>query len=784
MAWAGLFLAITPMLVRASTNATTLPSWDLDPLLYPLVATSLTPLASMLCDAVSLLGAAMLLIGASRSGIRPHVPTLLLTLIGGFAVVLHGWGAFGAVNGTLGNQRIGSAWLSAMAVASALWHAAQDARLRRTAVGVALGFVVVLALLGAVQVLITHRQTVADYLADPDRMLAAHGWSPDSPMAKSFVRRLMQPEATGWFGLSNVYATFAAAAAVAGLGLAWASIRREVRDGKAIVGSVMLSLAGIAGLWFAHSKGGYVAAGAGLGALVALHVLARRPSTLTRRAAGAVGLAAIIGPILLILVRGQIGERVSELSLLFRSFYIEAATKVFAANPVLGVGPDGFQRAFTAAKPALCPEEVSSPHGIVFDWTATLGAFGLAWVCLLARWAWSAGSSSISEVGGTTATLDRASTRVLLVIPAAATIAAAFIEVALTTPDMALIRIGGLVLWCATAWMIAHAATEGAACRVALAGAAIAAIAHAQIDVAASLVSSVGLWAVLVVLAATPIGSFAPATVRHGGSSRVLLAAAAVCGALALLVGIAAGTSVRRWEQQLAAAADVVRPLAEFTDRLRSLPRPETSAPGSDSIEVIVRDLGNAIGRPVATTPASVNAAMQELEGRLLPKAAKELAAAFETEPTDRRVLREASRLHLRLAERAFADGHEQVARGHWQRAIDVLRLTGPAADGTIPPSSSDWHWLASVHEHAAGLTRDANELRAAIETRLRIVPLDPYNLDNARRIFRDAQKLGDQPLVREWAMRCLELDGYMRLDRETRGLSTAERDEIAQAAK
>jgi hypothetical protein len=501
-----------------------------------------------------------------------------------------------------------------------------------------------------------------------------------------------------------------------------------------------------------------------------------------------IGLAAIVGPIALILIRGQIGERIGELSLLFRSFYIEAAVKIFGAHPVLGVGPDGFQRAFTVAKLALCPEEVSSPHGIVFDWTATLGVFGLAWVCLLGRWAWGAGASPMAAVSQVVEPVDRSSTRVLLVIPAAATIAAAFVETAMTTPEMALIRIGGLVLWCVAAWAIARAVTGGVGCRVALAGAAIAAIAHGQIDVAGSLAASVWLWAVMIVLAAAPavepeLVTRTPSAIWRPG--RLFVTGAGVCGVMAAVVGYAALVPVRAWETHLDHAADTVRPLAEFTERLQAAQRRDPSSSAlTESIDVIVRDLGAAVGHSVTPTSESVNGAMQELEGRLLPSAAKKLEAAFDVEPSDRRTLREASRLHLRLAERAFGARNAAAAKAEWQRAFEILRLTGPAAERAEAPGSSDWHWFASAHEHAATATRDPAELRAAIEARLRIVPLDPYNLENARRIFRNAQKLGDQPLAREWAGRCLELDGYMRLDRETRGLSDAERAEIAEAAK
>ncbi|HQR39835.1 MAG TPA: hypothetical protein PLF26_15715, partial [Blastocatellia bacterium] len=73
----------------------------------------------------------------------------------------------------------------------------------------------VLAFRGIEQVFIEHPGTVENFKRNRDAILAAQGWPPDSAMARGYERRLMQAEATGWFGLSNVYASFAAASSVA-----------------------------------------------------------------------------------------------------------------------------------------------------------------------------------------------------------------------------------------------------------------------------------------------------------------------------------------------------------------------------------------------------------------------------------------------------------------------------------------------------------------------------------------------------------------------------------------
>ena len=86
--------------------------------------------------------------------------------------------------------------------------------------------------------------------------------------------------------------------------------------------------------------------------------------------------------------RGLIGESLGERSILFRWFYMRGATGIIADEPVLGVGPAGFQPAYAMHKPAISPEDVTSPHSIFFDYIATLGVFGVALgvLAILAIW--------------------------------------------------------------------------------------------------------------------------------------------------------------------------------------------------------------------------------------------------------------------------------------------------------------------------------------------------------------------------------------------------------------
>jgi hypothetical protein len=844
--WIAVLLILIPQLVRATTGMTTFPGWDLDPLIYAVTGNSITPAGSLLIDALSLLGAALLLVWSARRGIAFHLPLILLTLIGAAGVVLHGW-IVGPNHGSLGNQRIGASWLGAMLAALAIWHAAQDLRVRRVLAGTLLGLIALLALHGVVQVCYVHAQTVADFNANPNKLYASHGWLPDSSMAKSFKRRLEQPEASGWFGLANVYATFAAAGLVAGAGLLWGRIARRSplnAAGQSPLFTLLLGLFTIASaiaLFLAHAKGGFASAVGGLVALPILAILrglarfgvraqALRASggcgipPLARRArcrilqtrlgrlaalypaqtrvfAGFLGLSAIAAPIALVLIRGRLGEHFAsgEHSLLFRSFYARAAGSIFLEHPILGVGPDGFQRAFTLAKPPLCPEEVTSPHCIVWDWLATLGILGLAWICILARWAVHAATNAIGSFSSTSGTssppISRSDLRGLLFLPAAATVLAAFVESPYIAPESALVRIVGLALWCAAGWAIAANISNAAGSRVALAAAALALLAHAQIDVTASFVASSPLWAMLIAAIAAPAGLPLPPTAAPGTRRRIPITACtlAILPPLGLCILLLATTLTRTrvWELYLTRSAESVRPIAEFTDRLASLSTPHVPGqPPAEDLGRIVRDLARTIGHDVQPTQSSVENARMELARQLLPAAAAELERAYSVYPDDRRPLREASRLHLQLAEIAHAEAKPEAARDELARAVRTVRLLPPPAapnqdEAIVPdPSSSDWHWLAVILERRADMLGEPESRVRAAEARLSVAKLDPYNLENALRLWRDYQKLNDAPQARLWAVKALELHEYTRLDRETRGLSPGDFAEIQKTAQ
>ncbi len=793
---AGVACALIPQYVRATTNISVFPDWDLNPLVYPLRTPGIGPAMSMLVDAVSMLGAAMLLLVAARSSSAPRSDAVdrRYSMLGlGVAAMALCAGVVGvlahthlSVPASIGDLRIGASWVAAVVCGLGVSQVARMPHARRLLAAVLLGFIALLALRAAQQVFIEHPQTLASFRADRERVLASHGWNPGSPMALGFERRLSQPEASGWFGLSNVFASFSAATAVALAGLLLAR-RSAVHTLVLVVGM----LAAVGCVLLAGGKGGVLAMLIGL-AMLPLFAFARRGRGLTRLAA-ALPAMAIAGALALVALRGLIGERIGELSILFRWFYIQAATRIFVQHPLVGVGPDGFQQAFLLAKPPLCPEEVTSPHSIAFDWTATLGVFGLGWVVLLIFAAYRIGRVGASpSAGHVRADATRADFRVACAIPIVATLIVIWFESPLIVPEMALVRVFGLLGWCGLAWFIMRSWSDRPA-TIGLSAAAVALLAHAQIEVTASYASSAPLWAMLIGLAAAgcsdSISSPPQSATGPDRAFRTLLAGVAIV--LALAFAWPALTRVRAWEAHLRASADLVRVIPAFGERVMALGTPSGQTPYStvrETPEGIARDLSAVLQRVVPVTREGLQQAMLDLELRQLGAAHEHLRAAGAIDPADRRPVRELSTLHMRQAEIAALRGD---ASGVVRAVDDALGAMGIQAPP--PAKAGDWMWQATLQERAASSLLSIDPARAtrllmeAIGSRERCAALDPYNLPNVVALARLTDRVHHQDkgkaggAAAAWARRALELDRFARLDAAVRGLSDGDRRAMTQ---
>jgi hypothetical protein len=211
---------------------------DVDPALEATPLLAMAQRGSLQLDLLLLGGAFAALLGEHRagrasagvdrgggsagcgSGVHPWM--LVLALLPVPVVLFH------AIGPWAGNAFRGSTWCAAMVGFVAVAHAVRDRRMRAIAVAVLLGVIAMLAVRGAVQVLVEHPAMVELYRETRAAFLAERGWPDDSSAALTYERRLMQPEATGWFALSNSYSSMMAAGLVALVAMAW-------RDRKSVV---------------------------------------------------------------------------------------------------------------------------------------------------------------------------------------------------------------------------------------------------------------------------------------------------------------------------------------------------------------------------------------------------------------------------------------------------------------------------------------------------------------------------------------------------------------------
>jgi hypothetical protein len=774
LAAGALVLMLAPLLLRATMPIGLLPGWELDPLVIASGGMyGIGPGASMLVDAVVLVGAGLGLM-AGRGGIGRW--TLALLLMGGVAVVAHGWGGAG---GSLHDQRIGLAWLSAMAAGLSLHRLAGDRRWRAVCAGVLVGLIGLLAVRAAVQVLVEHPATVAEFRATREQVLAAQGWAPDSAMARAYERRLMQSDASAWFGLSNVLAGFSAAMVVASGGLllaAWRGGTQVVRLGLGLA-----VVASLAALMAAQSKGGFGALLAGVGAAAVLWWRARGERA---RAAGWVGPGLVVLVLLAIAGRGLVGERVGELSILFRWFYTTAAAQIAAEHALMGVGPDGFKDAFLLVKNPLCPEEVASPHSVLFDWWACLGVAGLGWAVIWFGWLGAAGRVTATPMEPREehpAGEARRLVRLAAAIAVIATLGVVAFEGA-SSDTMALVRMVGLALWGwiagAAAWTVYVSAGDAPGerwVRLGLSGAALTIAAHAQIDVAASWPQSAGL--VMALIAVAGSGSHGGrATTRRGVDGRW------VGFSLLPLAGVAAWGGVQglTWERALVRAAEPAAVFRAVNEMLNGT----TSRADAERLAQV--DPAWAKGLTLLSEPAVRSAttsaeAIRGIRVGLLRRAADGLVEAEARSPGLLGVTREISRLNLIAAELS-PEGSAEREGGLVEATQWAMR---PGA------SAAALSWESQIHERAAALSGNPEALEPALDAALRTWSLDPTNPMHGVRVTRLGERLvasgrgaGIADRLPQLARRTLELNELGRLDRAVRGLSESEIGRLERLAR
>lgn len=760
ISWLALGVLLACVLGLAQMAHEPFPYWSLDPLLVPTEATWLGPTGQIVLACVAITAA--IIASATFPGrfSRGEAAAWILLLIATGVVWWHGRGG----RGSLDDWRIGLCWLSAWAGALCVRRLVRAEAMRRVIAASLLGFVAIVCLVGVVQVFIDHPRTVANYAQNREAFLAAQGWSEGSSMARAFERRLRQGEATGWFGLANPLATFAAGWCVVFLGLsivAWKKragvlVRFGIIAGAAL--SVLL-------LILCGSKGGYAAAG--LGIILALIGFMSRRRNLARpvlgRALGLGVLALVLGAIA---ARGLVAERAGELSLYFRWLYWKAASRIMLEYPLLGTGPAGFRDAFLLAKDPTCPEDVTSPHNLLVDLAGTLGLAGLGLAVLWLGWAAGLGRMLTTPPRREAKREDSSSPNLeirLALFPfVLSAMLAWWMESAQTTPPMAAAKLIGLFATGGIALAILGLLRSGTtALLVLLPAAALGMAAHALIDVSATLTGSCGLFMLLLAAGAPGDSSSASGPAR---SPRWLLVALLLPITLALQ-----SRSVAAWETRLSRANDHVLPVARLHARVNAL----AAGDPEEKPDALARDLG---------LPARPSLSLQDLQtawraGSIpaMHAALDLLESAARAEPTHAPTLQAASRLALQLA-----DAHRASGAVHEAARADELAVSYAEQATRCPRGqASSFAWLGTVliaqSRHAPNPAVPLNKAVGALE---RAHALAPFTLLFPTQLADVHQQLGDLPGAKSWALRALELDAALRLDPLV-GLEASQREHL-----
>lgn len=788
---AAFVLVLGPVLLRCLTQHSRLPWWELDPTSVSAPETTLTPATGFLLDALIWLGVACGVLGESRAGRRLGTRTFGLVIVGSIAVLLHGmWlapftSAEGLLRGDFRGFSIGSAWAAAMAGGWILAHLARDPAVRRAAFGAIFGVGVLLAARGIFQIMVEHPNLVRQFEADRARFAAEQGMQPDSAATRMLERRLRQPDATGWFALSNVYGSVMMGCAIALLGVCIAFVcsarTRAIRwsGPLLLVGAVLTVLVGV---WLSRSKGAALAMFIGL-FVAGLAAMLGRGTSARLRGWSLLGVLVPVGVLAIVVLRGQIGERIGELSLLFRWHYFVGSAHIIGEHPLVGVGPSAFKDAYLLHKPPLSPEEVESPHSVFFDWVATLGVLSAAWIAVLLTWA----SRAAGRLGGLSGRTPQETpsespvdwSRVAFFTCLIAATVAMFVERAALTPDALLVRIIGLVLWLGTIRIIPRIGPEHER-TLAIGGiaAALALVAHAQIELTPVLPGSAGWF----MLAVGLFGAARRQSERDDSPLRTARPAASIAVVSIVLASVVGGWGAMRafvWESHLHRAALAVQPVAEALTVLAEL----SLRPGSSSSEQ-ARDAVLAQMPPgsIGTTarPPSLGEALLLLQVVCSESAVEHLAAAHRLIPSEPGPLVRASGLEMRVGSLALRAGQEDVAR------LWISRAVGRLEDAVLtqrPHSAQAWGRLAAAYALRAELFGgNRRDLDAALNAWTQASRLDPNGLLPAWERFSLLQRLGQTEAAVRQAESILMLDDALRLD-PLRKLEPEKRRAVEEAA-
>ncbi len=474
-------------------------------------------------------------------------------------------------------------------------------------------------------------------------------------LGEEFGRRARTGEIFSTFIGPNQLAGFLALVLPPAAGFLW-DARRDGRRRAAAGAGGILALGGAA-LLMTGSLGGWIALGAGAAAFAALALTRARGRRLALGAgaalAGAAVLLVLLSPLLETLAR-------KSHSLHVRRVYWQAAGRVAAEAPVLGVGPDAFQEHYFRLKSDV-QQETTRVHNDYLQVLADTGIPGLAafaaFLALALRRAL-AGAGASGETPPAPAPW-------LLPAAAAASFLAAVLLSGIFDPLHAL---GLLAVWLAARLLLRAGGPGGEPvfARIGVAAGLVALLVHMTVDfdlyepgLGASLFAALALAALL--------GPPPP---------RVVLPAGACAGALALLLAVAGPALLLLVPRALAAdqEREGARRALALLERSRG-PELETTQRISDALRL---SRAAQEHNPVDPEAFVLHARARFHEWDLLRGTARDERALAEIEGIALECMEVAQRLRPRMApyaaERALL--HREFRRFHLEEAARPDRRT------------------------------------------------------------------------------------------------------------
>lgn len=743
IAWTGIVLVSILCVMRAMIEHDPFPWWSSDPFVFAPPIVGLTPRWALLLNVGIILASSLTLVGQHLRGFAVSKLSAILLVIGLGALGYH---ASVDLERVLDTSTI-AAVICALIVGSQIDTVPGAFRVLG---GLLVGFALMLSSVGVYEVFITHPETMKMYEQSRESFLAARGWSTGSFEALSYERRLANPEPIAWFGLTNVFASFVAASGAGLMTLAFASWKQNRSTAVlAIVGGLI----SVFGLYLCGSKGGYAvfAIGVALGVCFVF-----RP----RLARGYVIVGLCVLVIMGLIVRGVVGESLGERSLLFRFQYMIGALKIWLADPFWGIGPGMFQDGYALLKPTLSPEDVASPHNVVFAWIATLGLGGIALVAYLMRAVGGSPLASADEPEVPIAMNREQMVKVCLLAVLLPAIVALRVQAPVLAQSGLVAFFVGAGLWLTAALVIVRSRCTDQTIRISLMAFSAVLIIHSMIEVTGTLIVSAPIWALGVGM-----------MIRSRRSKSTMgTVGVFVCVSLLGAVLVAQWIPINRWERTLHASARDAQVIAEVQGALNELEyasRPEILLDGASN------ELSSMLGVPVGRSLDEIVSVLHQAEFLARQQAADELMGALEARPDHTPTRIAISQQLLWIASVYQGVGQEPQSVQMWDQAIGLFEGENLDAKGH--------RWLSSILFGRASAFRDAPDREGWLMDAIRhgelahaLTPHDPHL---AFRIMTIHLELGQQDGAEEWAQRALDLHEQTRLD-PLRGLSVDELDQ------